>query len=118
MPQGSAVILDVVFNHTAEGDERGPTISFRGIDNQTYYMLGPDGSYANYTGCGNTLNCNHPVVRSFVLDCLHYWVSEYHIDGFRFDLASVLGRDPSGAPLANPPCSRRWPMIRSWPDAT
>jgi len=100
---GISVILDVVFNHTAEGDERGPTISFRGIDNQTYYMLDPDGSYANYTGCGNTLNCNHPVVRSFVLDCLHYWVSEYHIDGFRFDLASVLGRDPTGAPLANPP---------------
>jgi isoamylase len=100
---GISVILDVVFNHTAEGDERGPMISFRGIDNRTYYMLDPDGSYANYTGCGNTLNCNHPVVRSFVLDCLHYWVSEYHIDGFRFDLASVLGRDPSGAPLANPP---------------
>ena len=100
---GISVILDVVFNHTAEGDRRGPTISFRGIDNQTYYMLDADGSYANYTGCGNTLNCNHPVVRNFVLDCLRYWVSEYHIDGFRFDLASVLGRDPSGAPLANPP---------------
>lgn len=100
---GISVILDVVFNHTAEGDERGPTISFRGIDNQTYYMLNTDGSYANYTGCGNTLNCNHPVVRSFVLDCLHYWVSEFHIDGFRFDLASVLGRDPTGHPLANPP---------------
>ena len=100
---GISVILDVVFNHTAEGDLRGPTISFRGIDNQTYYMLNPDGSYANYTGCGNTLNCNHPVVRSFVLDCLHYWVSEFHIDGFRFDLASVLGRDRNGHPLANPP---------------
>jgi glycogen operon protein len=100
---GISVILDVVFNHTAEGDERGPTISFRGIDNQTYYMLNKDGSYANYTGCGNTLNCNHPVVRSFVLDCLHYWVSEFHIDGFRFDLASVLGRDSAGHPLANPP---------------
>jgi glycogen operon protein len=100
---GISVILDVVFNHTAEGDLRGPTISFRGIDNQTYYMLNPDGSYANYTGCGNTLNCNHPVVRSFVIDCLHYWVSEYHIDGFRFDLASVLGRDRNGQPLANPP---------------
>jgi len=100
---GISVILDVVFNHTAEGDLRGPTISFRGIDNQTYYMLNPDGSYANYTGCGNTLNCNHPVVRSFVLDCLHYWVSEFHIDGFRFDLASVLGRDSNGHPLANPP---------------
>jgi glycogen operon protein len=100
---GISIILDVVFNHTAEGDERGPMISFRGIDNHTYYMLDPDGRYANYTGCGNTLNCNHPVVRSFVLDCLHYWVSEYHIDGFRFDLASVLGRDSNGAPLANPP---------------
>ena len=100
---GISVILDVVFNHTAEGDLRGPTISFRGIDNRTYYMLNPDGRYANYTGCGNTLNCNHPVVRSFVLDCLHYWVSEFHIDGFRFDLASVLGRDPGGFPLANPP---------------
>lgn len=100
---GISVILDVVFNHTAEGDLRGPTISFRGIDNQTYYMLNADGSYANYTGCGNTLNCNHPVVRSFVLDCLHYWVSEFHIDGFRFDLASVLGRDRNGHPLANPP---------------
>jgi len=100
---GISVILDVVFNHTAEGDLRGPTISFRGIDNQTYYMLNPDGSYANYTGCGNTLNCNHPVVRNFVLDCLRYWVSEYHIDGFRFDLASVLGRDRNGHPLANPP---------------
>jgi glycogen operon protein len=100
---GISVILDVVFNHTAEGDERGPTISFRGIDNQTYYMLNPDGSYANYTGCGNTLNCNHPVVRNFVIDCLRYWVSEFHLDGFRFDLASVLGRDPNGHPLANPP---------------
>jgi glycogen operon protein len=100
---GISVILDVVFNHTAEGDQRGPTISFRGIDNQTYYMLNPDGSYANYTGCGNTLNCNHPVVRGFVLDCLHYWVSEFHVDGFRFDLASVLGRDGNGNPLSNPP---------------
>ena len=100
---GISVILDVVFNHTAEGDQRGPTISFRGIDNQTYYMLNPDGSYANYTGCGNTLNCNHPVVRGFVIDCLHYWVSEFHLDGFRFDLASVLGRDRNGHPLSNPP---------------
>jgi len=100
---GISVILDVVFNHTAEGDQRGPTISFRGIDNQTYYMLNADGGYANFTGCGNTLNCNHPVVRYFVLDCLHYWVSEFHIDGFRFDLASVLGRDSTGYPLSNPP---------------
>ncbi len=100
---GISVILDVVFNHTAEGDERGPTISFRGIDNKTYYMLNADGSYANYTGCGNTLNCNQPVVRNFVIDCLRYWVAEFHLDGFRFDLASVLGRDPNGHPLANPP---------------
>lgn len=100
---GIEVILDVVFNHTAEGDERGPTISFRGIDNQTYYLLTPDGGYANYSGTGNTLNCNHPIVRNMVLDCLRYWVSEYHIDGFRFDLASILGRDSSGRPHPNPP---------------
>lgn len=97
------VILDVVFNHTAEGGEGGPVISFKGIDNKTYYMLDEQGGYANYTGCGNTLNCNHPVVRDFVLECLRYWASEYHIDGFRFDLASVLGRAPDGAPLLNPP---------------
>jgi isoamylase len=100
---GIEVILDVVFNHTAEGNENGPTISFRGIDNQTYYMLTPGGYYFNFSGCGNTLNCNNPVVREMVLDCLRYWAAEYHIDGFRFDLASVLGRDPWGAPLANPP---------------
>jgi glycogen operon protein len=100
---GIEVFLDVVFNHTSEGNERGPTISFRGIDNKTYYMLTPDGHYFNFSGTGNTLNCNHPVVRSLVLDCLRYWVTEYHIDGFRFDLASVLGRDPLGAPLPNPP---------------
>jgi isoamylase len=100
---GIEVMLDVVFNHTAEGDHRGPTISFRGIDNKTYYMLTPDGYYYNFSGCGNTLNCNNPVVRGVVLDCLRYWVSEYHIDGFRFDLAAILGRDPSGVPLANPP---------------
>lgn len=97
------VILDVVFNHTAEGDERGHTISFRGIDNKTYYMLTPDGRYQNFSGTGNTMNCNNPVVRNMVLDCLRYWVSEYHIDGFRFDLASILGRDSDGSPLANPP---------------
>lgn len=97
------IILDVVFNHTAEGGENGPTISFRGIDNRTYYMLDGQGHYANYTGCGNTVNCNHPVVRGFVIACLRHWAAEYHIDGFRFDLASVLGRDSSGAPLANPP---------------
>lgn len=100
---GIEVILDVVFNHTAEGNERGPTISFRGIDNQTYYMLTPDGKYLNFSGTGNTMNCNNPIVRGMVLDCLRYWVSEYHIDGFRFDLASILGRDQNGVPLANPP---------------
>lgn len=100
---GIQVFLDVVFNHTAEGGEGGPTISFRGIDNRTYYLLERDGSYANFTGCGNTMNCNHPVVRGFVVDCLRYWAAEYHIDGFRFDLASVLGRDCDGNPLQNPP---------------
>ncbi|MEL7038739.1 MAG: glycogen debranching protein GlgX [Cyanobacteria bacterium J06592_8] len=100
---GIEVILDVVFNHTAEGNEKGPYISYRGLDNKTYYMLTPEGYYFNFSGCGNTLNCNNPVVRNMVLDCLRYWVSEYHIDGFRFDLASILGRDPWGVPLANPP---------------
>jgi isoamylase len=100
---GIEVILDVVFNHTAEGDDRGPCISFRGLDNRTYYMLTPDGRYYNFSGCGNTLNCNHPVVRDFVLNCLRYWVEAYHIDGFRFDLASILGRDAHGTPLPNPP---------------
>ena len=100
---GIEIILDVVFNHTAEGNEHGPYISFRGIDNKTYYMLTPEGYYYNFSGCGNTLNCNNPIVRDLVLDCLRYWASEYHIDGFRFDLASILGRDPYGAPLANPP---------------
>lgn len=100
---GIEVILDVVFNHTGEGNEKGPTISFRGLDNKTYYMLKPDGSYQNFSGTGNTLNCNNPVVRNLVLDALRYWVSEYHIDGFRFDLASILGRDSEGHPLANPP---------------
>lgn len=100
---GIEIILDVVFNHTAEGNERGPTISFRGIDNKTYYILSPDGRYLNFSGTGNTMNCNNPIVRSLVLDCLRYWAAEYHIDGFRFDLASILGRDQNGAPLANPP---------------
>ncbi len=100
---GIEIMLDVVFNHTAEGNERGPTISFRGIDNVTYYMLTPDGYYQNFSGTGNTLNCNNPIVRATVLDCLRYWASEFHIDGFRFDLASILGRDPSGAPMATPP---------------
>ncbi|MGB7342497.1 MAG: glycogen debranching protein GlgX [Phototrophicaceae bacterium] len=100
---GIEVWLDVVFNHTAEGGEGGPTISFRGIDNKTYYMLDSDGHYKNYSGTGNTLNCNHPVVRELVLHALRYWASEYHIDGFRFDLASILGRDQDGRPLPNPP---------------
>ena len=100
---GIEVILDVVFNHTAEGNENGPYISYRGIDNKTYYMLTPEGYYFNFSGTGNTLNCNNPVVRGMVLDCLRYWASEYHIDGFRFDLAAILGRDPLGYPLANPP---------------
>ncbi len=100
---GIEVILDVVFNHTAEGDATGPVISFRGLDNKVYYLLAPNGDYLNFSGCGNTLDCNHPVVRDFVLDCLRYWAAEYHIDGFRFDLASVLGRDSQGHPLPNPP---------------
>lgn len=100
---GIEVILDVVFNHTAEGNEKGPTISFRGLDNKTYYMLTPDGYYFNFSGTGNTLNCNNPVVRNMVLDCLRYWAAEYHVDGFRFDLAAILGRAPDGSPLANPP---------------
>lgn len=97
------VVLDVVFNHTAEGNEFGPTISYKGIDNKTFYMLTPDGYYVNYSGTGNTMNCNNPIVRHMVLDCLRYWAAEYHIDGFRFDLAAILSRDPRGAPLANPP---------------
>ncbi len=100
---GIEVILDVVFNHTAEGNDKGPYISFRGIDNKTYYMLTPDGRYYNFSGCGNTLNCNNPIVRNMILDCLRYWASEYHIDGFRFDLASILGRDQNGDPIENPP---------------
>lgn len=104
---GLEVILDVVFNHTAEGDERGRTHSFRGIDNSTYYLLDEQGRYRNYSGCGNTFNCNHPVVRSLISDCLHYWVMEMHVDGFRFDLASVLGRGQDGSPLADPPLLER-----------
>jgi len=100
---GMELILDVVFNHTAEGNENGPTISYRGIDNKTYYMLTPDGYYYNFTGCGNTLNCNNPIVRNMILDCLRYWATDYHVDGFRFDLASILGRDQNGAPMHSPP---------------
>lgn len=100
---GIEVILDVVFNHTAEGNEMGPCFSFKGIDNNVYYMLTPDAHYYNFSGCGNVMNCNHPVVRSFIIDCLRHWAIEYRVDGFRFDLASVLGRDQNGAPMANPP---------------
>uniref|UniRef100_A0A0E0LWZ8 Glycosyl hydrolase family 13 catalytic domain-containing protein n=1 Tax=Oryza punctata TaxID=4537 RepID=A0A0E0LWZ8_ORYPU len=120
--RGIEVIMDVVFNHTAEGNEKGPILSFRGIDNSTYYMLAPKGEFYNYSGCGNTFNCNHPVVREFIVDCLRYWVTEMHVDGFRFDLASIMTRgcslwDPvnvyggpvegdmttTGTPLATPP---------------
>lgn len=100
---GIEVILDVVFNHTAEGNEMGPCFSFKGIDNNVYYMLTPDAHYYNFSGCGNVMNCNHPVVRSFIIDCLRHWAIEYRVDGFRFDLASILGRDKNGAPMANPP---------------
>lgn len=100
---GIEVILDVVFNHTAEGNEMGPCFSFKGIDNNVYYMLTLDAHYYNFSGCGNVMNCNHPVVRSFIIDCLRHWAIEYRVDGFRFDLASILGRDQNGAPMANPP---------------
>jgi len=100
---GIEIILDVVFNHTAEGNEQGPYISYRGIDNKTYYLLTPDGYYFNFSGCGNTLNCNNPIVRNMILDCLRYWAADFHIDGFRFDLASILGRDQNGAPMHSPP---------------
>ncbi|KAL6292452.1 hypothetical protein ACE6H2_000594 [Prunus campanulata] len=120
--RGIEVIMDVVFNHTAEGNENGPILSFRGADNSNYYMLAPKGEFYNYSGCGNTFNCNHPVVRQFIVDCLRYWVTEMHVDGFRFDLASIMTRGSSlwdatnvygvpiegdllttGTPLANPP---------------
>lgn len=100
---GIEVILDVVFNHTAEGNEMGPCFSFKGIDNNVYYMLTPDAHYYNFSGCGNVMNCNHHVVRNFIIDCLRHWAIEYRVDGFRFDLASILGRDQNGAPMANPP---------------
>ncbi len=105
---GIEVILDVVFNHTAEGNERGPTLCFRGIDNQIFYVLAEDvRHYKDYTGCGNTFNANHPVVRDFILAALRYWVVEMHVDGFRFDLAAVLGRDETGNLLANAPLLER-----------
>ncbi|XWS73291.1 hypothetical protein CRYUN_Cryun02cG0115600 [Craigia yunnanensis] len=120
--RGIEVFMDVVFNHTAEGNEKGPILSFRGVDNSVYYMLAPKGEYYNYSGCGNTFNCNHPVVRQFILDSLRYWVTEMHVDGFRFDLASIMTRSSSlwdslnvygnplegdlittGTPLSSPP---------------
>ncbi|MCL2209728.1 MAG: glycogen debranching protein GlgX [Treponema sp.] len=101
---GIEVILDIVFNHTAEGNEQGPTFSFRGLDNSIYYILNDNRRYyQNYSGCGNTMNCNHPVVRTFIMDCLRYWVMEMHVDGFRFDLGSILGRDQNGNIMENPP---------------
>jgi len=101
---GIEVILDVVFNHTAEGDHRGPTLSFRGFENDAYYILEPDRlHFANFSGTGNTLNTNHPIVRRMILDSLRYWVGEMHVDGFRFDLASILARDSNGQVMANPP---------------
>ena len=104
---GIEVILDVVFNHTAEGNENGPFISFKGFDNNIYYMLTPDGKYYNFSGCGNTLNCNHPIVQEMIVRCLRYWVEEYRVDGFRFDLASILGRNEDGAPMMRPPLIQR-----------
>ncbi|PKK90715.1 MAG: glycogen debranching enzyme GlgX [Candidatus Wallbacteria bacterium HGW-Wallbacteria-1] len=100
---GIEVILDVVYNHTAEGNEQGPAFSFKGLDKDIYYMVNQDGTYKNYSGCGNTLNCNHPLVHDMIIDCLRYWVIEMHVDGFRFDLASILGRDEEGRVLSNPP---------------
>lgn len=103
---GIEVILDVVFNHTAEGNEKGNTFSFKGFDYNIYYMLTPDGNYYNFSGCGNTLNCNHPVVQQLILECLRYWTINYRVDGFRFDLASILGRNEDGSPMNNPPLLR------------
>ncbi|MCR5405790.1 MAG: glycogen debranching enzyme [Lachnospiraceae bacterium] len=100
---GIEVILDVVFNHTGEGNEKGPFFSFKGLDNNIYYMLTPDGQYYNFSGCGNTLNCNHPVVQHLVRECLRYWTVHYRVDGFRFDLAAILGRNEDGSPMSKPP---------------
>ena len=113
---GIEVILDVVFNHTAEGNENGPFLSFKGLDNNIYYMLMPTGEYYNFSGCGNTFNCNNPIVRQFIINCLKYWVTEYNVDGFRFELASILGRDQNGVPMKNPPLLERLsydPILRS-----
>ena len=96
------VILDVVFNHSGEGNEHGPTIAFRGLDNAVYYMLEKRGKYANYTGCGNTMNCNHPVMKHLIIECLRYWLVEMHVDGFRFDLATILGRSNKGEWINDP----------------
>ncbi len=105
---GIEVILDMVFNHTGEGNEEGRTLSLRGLDNSVYYIVDPEsGRYANYSGCGNTVNCNHPVVRDLIIDALCYWVTEMHVDGFRFDLASILGRGPDGEVMTNPPLLER-----------
>ena len=103
---GIEVILDVVFNHTAEGNELGPSFCFKGLDNNVYYMLTPDGNYYNFSGCGNTLNCNHPIVQQLIVECLHYWTISYRVDGFRFDLASIMGRNEDGSPMKNPPLLR------------
>jgi len=100
---GIEVFLDVVFNHTGEGDDRGRTYSLRGFDNELYYLMSDDGQYLNFSGCGNTVNCNHPLVRDMMLSCLRYWVGEMHVDGFRFDLASILGRDRRGNVMVEPP---------------
>ena len=120
---GIEVILDVVFNHTAEGNERGPTLSFKGLENRVYYMLENGGQhYRNYSGCGNTLNGNHPIVREMIFHCLRHWVHNYHVDGFRFDLASILSRDREGEPGAQSARGRddrrrpaSWPTRRSSP---
>ena len=104
---GIEVILDVVFNHTAEGNEKGPVISFKGFDNNIYYLLTPEGYYYNFSGCGNTLNCNHPIVQQMIVECLRYWTVSYRVDGFRFDLASILGRNEDGSPMNNPPLLQR-----------
>lgn len=100
---GMEIILDVVFNHTAEGNEEGPFFSLKGFDNNVYYMLTPDGKYYNFSGCGNTINCNHPIVQQMISECLRYWTVTYRIDGFRFDLASILGRNEDGSPMEHPP---------------
>lgn len=103
---GIECFLDVVFNHTAEGNELGPCFSFKGFDNNIYYMLTPDGHYYNFSGCGNTLNCNHPIVQGMIMECLRYWTTAYHVDGFRFDLATILGRNDDGTPMSHPPLLR------------